>query len=76
MGAYTINNILALEDMPSIGEEGDVRLCGPNKTPLEVLTQGGTPADVTPNVESKPTEEKVEPTEEQVEETNNKRRKP
>jgi phage portal protein BeeE len=73
MGAYTINNILALEDMPSIGEEGDVRLCGPNKTPLEVLTQGGTPADVTPNV---PTEEKVEPTEEQVEETNNKRRKP
>ena len=73
MGAYTINTILELEDMPNIGEEGDVRLCGPNKTPLEVLTQGGTPADVTPNV---PTEEKVEPTEEQVEETNNKRRKP
>ena len=73
MGAYTINTILELEDMPNIGEEGDVRLVGPNKTPLDVLLKGGTPADVTPNV---PTEEKVEPTEEQVEETNNKRRKP
>ena len=76
MGAYTINTILELEDMPNIGEEGDVRLIGPNKTPLEVLVKGGTPADVTPNVESKPTEEKVEPTEEKVEEKNNKRRKP
>lgn len=76
MGAYTINTILELEDMPNIGEEGDVRLVGPNKTPLEVLVKGGTPADVTPNVESEPTEEKVEPTEEKVEEKNNKRRKP
>lgn len=66
MGVYSINNILAYEDLPSIGEMGDARLIGANSVPLERLLAGETASDVTPN----------ESTEEQVEETNNKRRKP
>lgn len=75
VGAYTINDILAFEDMPSIGEEGETRLVGPNKTPLEVLLKGGTPADVTPDVATDDEPEEPIKTEEPVEESNNKRRK-
>ena len=73
MGVYNINEIRELEDLPSIGEQGETRLIGANSIPLEKLLAGETASDVIPN---EPTEEKVEPTEEQVEETNNKRRKP
>ena len=73
MGVYNINEIRELEDLPSIGEQGETRLIGANSIPLEKLLSGETASSVIPN---EPTEEKVEPTEEQVEETNNKRRKP
>lgn len=73
MGVYNINEIRELEDLPSIGEQGETRLIGANSIPLEKLLAGETASSVIPN---EPTEEKVVPTEEQVEETNNKRRKP
>lgn len=76
MGVYSINDILAYEDLPSIGEMGDARLIGANSVPLERLLAGENASDVTPSEPTPPTEEKVEPTEEQVEETNNRRRKP
>lgn len=76
MGVYSINDILAYEDLPSIGEKGDARLIGANSVPLERLLAGENASDVTPSEPTPSTEEKVEPTEEQVEETNNKRRKP
>lgn len=73
MGVYNINEIRELEDLPSIGKQGETRLIGANSIPLEKLLAGETASSVTPN---EPTEEKVEPTEEKVEEKNNKRRKP
>lgn len=63
MGVYNINEIRALEDMPSIGEKGETRLIGANSVPLERLLNGesagtATPNDLTDNKES--TEQKEE----------------
>lgn len=49
MGVYNINEIRALEDMPSIGEKGETRLIGANSIPLERLLQGETAGSATPN---------------------------
>lgn len=49
MGVYNINEMRELEDLPSIGEEGDTRLIGANSIPLERLLEGGTAGSVTPN---------------------------
>lgn len=48
-GVYTINDVLALEDRPSIGADGDVHFIGPNYTPIESLINGITAAQATPN---------------------------
>ncbi len=48
MGVYSLNEIRALENLPSI-EGGDARLIGANSIPLERLLSGDTAADVTPN---------------------------
>ena len=58
MGVFNINEIRALEDLPSIGELGDTRLIGANSTPLERLVNGESAADVTPNPISDPNGEK------------------
>lgn len=49
MGVYNINEIRALEDLPSIGEDGETRLIGANSIPLERLLAGESTASVTPN---------------------------
>lgn len=49
MGAYSLNEIRAYEDMPSIGKNGDARLIGANSIPLERLLAGETAASATPN---------------------------
>ena len=75
MGVYNINEIRELEDMPSIGEDGETRLIGANSIPLQKLLAGETAGSLTPNVSTKePTEETEETQEqptEQVEETEN-----
>lgn len=75
MGVYNINEIRELEDMPSIGEDGETRLIGANSIPLQKLLAGETAGSLTPNVSTKePTEETEEAQEqptEQVEETEN-----
>ena len=53
-GVYTINDVLALEDKPSIGEDGDVHFIGPNYTPIQTLINGTTVAEATPNPISDP----------------------
>lgn len=50
MGVFNINEIRALEDLPSIGNDGDTRLIGANSVPLEKLIRGESAADATPNV--------------------------
>ncbi len=49
MGVYNINEIRALEDMPSIGEKGETRLIGANSVPLERLLNGESAGSATPN---------------------------
>lgn len=49
MGVYNINEIRTLEDLESIGEQGETRLIGANSIPLERLLAGDTAAQVTPN---------------------------
>lgn len=49
MGVYNINEIRELEDLPSIGDDGNTRLIGANSIPLERLLEGGTASSVTPN---------------------------
>ena len=49
IGAYSINTVLDKEDMEGI-ENGDVRLIGPNRVPLERLIAGEDAADVTPSI--------------------------
>ena len=49
MGVYNPNEIRAFEDMPSMGELGDIYYAGPNFVPLERLAKGETAAEVTPN---------------------------
>ena len=49
MGAYSINEIRAYEDLESIGENGDARLIGANSIPLERLIAGESAASATPN---------------------------
>jgi HK97 family phage portal protein len=78
MGVYNINEIRELEDMPSIGEDGETRLIGANSIPLQKLLAGETAGSLTPSVSTKPTQEPTEETEEaqeqpteQVEETEN-----
>lgn len=39
VGAFTVNDILALEDMPTIGEEGDVRVMQSQYQPIEFLLE-------------------------------------
>lgn len=56
MGIYNINEIRALENLPSIGEDGETRLIGANSVPLERLLQGDSVATVTPNPISSPDE--------------------
>lgn len=48
IGAYSINEIREKENLPDI-EYGDARLIGANSTPLELLVNGKTPAETTPN---------------------------
>ena len=54
MGIYNINEIRALENLPSIGEDGETRLIGANSVPLERLIDGETAGSVTPNPISNP----------------------
>lgn len=54
MGIYNINEIRALENLPSIGEDGETRLIGANSVPLERLINGDTAGDVTPNPITEP----------------------
>lgn len=49
MGVYSINDILALENLPGIGEMGDARLIGANSVPLERLLAGDSAGTATPN---------------------------
>lgn len=46
MGVYNINEIRELEDLPSIGEQGETRLIGANSVPLEKLLAGETVSEV------------------------------
>lgn len=57
MGVYNINEIRELEDLPSIGKQGETRLIGANSIPLEKLLAGETASSVISNNEEKPTEE-------------------
>lgn len=54
MGIYNINEIRALENLPSIGEDGETRLIGANSVPLDRLINGDTAGSVTPNPLSNP----------------------
>lgn len=49
MGVYSINEIRELEDLPSIGEDGDTRLIGANSIPLKRILEGATAGSATPN---------------------------
>lgn len=49
-GVYDIDEIRELENRPELPDgKGKVRLVGPNKTPLDLLINGATPAEATPN---------------------------
>lgn len=58
IGAYNPNEIREFEDMPSIGEKGDVYYVGPNFIPMERLLAGETAGSATPNdLSNEPKEE-------------------
>ena len=67
MGVYNINEIRALENLPSIGEDGETRLIGANSVPLEKLLAGETAGSATPNPLD-PSKEETEPEQEQPKE--------
>lgn len=57
MGVYNINEIRELEDLPSIGKDGETRLIGANSIPLERLLQGDTASTVIQESQETPEEE-------------------
>lgn len=69
MGVYSINEIRELEDLPSIGEDGDTRLIGANSIPLERILEGATAGSATPN-DLNPANEEQSEDEQQSEEEN------
>jgi len=52
LGVYSINETREKENLPKI-ENGDARLIGANSIPLEILVNGGTAAETTPNTGKK-----------------------
>ncbi len=70
MGVYNINEIRELEDLPSIGEDGETRLIGANSIPLERLLAGESTSEVIQEAQETPQKEpevKIEENEEKGE---------